>query len=348
MSPPRWMSRGVALLWLAAVACSTSDDVHDPETDDARDAGDTSEARDDAAASGVTDAVGRFELTLVPAVPARADLPATPAFTSLLGRVYDGETPEGITWTMIDEDGDCILFEPSVPACDPQCTSGDVCAATDQCVAYPRPFDVGTVTLRGLQVEGGDDAIAIEPLPPSNTYQLPGSVQLSYPPFAEGDPLAIEAEGGELAAFTIETVAIAPLAGTADGPIRFAGDTATELRWTPPARPSDSRIHVRVDISHHGGQKGEIVCDAPDTGALTISTRLATGLIDLGVAGFPSLEIVREALGSTPAGRGRIELAVTSPVTIELEIPGLVSCDDPGEQAGCPDGQQCGGDRRCQ
>jgi hypothetical protein len=131
-------------------------------------------------------------------------------------------------------------------------------------------------------------------------------------------------------------------------PLRFARDSSLELSWTPPADPSQSRIHVRVDISHHGGQKGEIVCDAPDTGSLQIPARLTAGLIDLGVAGYPGLEIVREASASTAAGRGSIELAVTSLVTIELEIPGLVSCDDPGTPAGCPDGQECRIDRRCQ
>jgi hypothetical protein len=160
--------------------------------------------------------------------------------------------------------------------------------------------------------------------------------------------VSIDAEGGELSGFGIEAVAIAPLAGLTPGPLVFAPQSATELRWTPPASAADSRVRVRVDISHHGGQKGEIVCDAPDSGSLVISARLGAGLIDLGVAGFPSLEIVREAASATPVGTGRVELAIASPVTIELEIPGLVSCDEPGEPSGCPDGQRCGVDRRCQ
>lgn len=345
-----WRASG-PVAWIVLLSlggCSSSDDDRARETGDGGAAGARGDAGDDAAANAGVDAVGRFEITLVAAVPARADLPATPAFTALLGRVYDAEVPEGVVWSEVDSDGDCRLLEPSIPACDPVCTGAEVCAAEDACVAYPRAFDVGTVTLRGLQSAAGDDAIAIEPLPPSNTYQLPGRVQLPYPPFAEGDALSLQAAGGELPRFAVETVAIAPLEGTDPGPIEFAPDAATELRWTPPASGASSRIAVRVDISHHGGQKGEIVCDAPDDGSLTISARLAAGLIDLGVAGFPSLEIVREAAGSTPIGSGRVELAVASPVTIELEIPGLVSCEEPGTQDVCPAGQACGIDRRCQ
>jgi hypothetical protein len=335
------------LLWLAA--CSSTgeggSDAGGPR--DSGDRGDASEQAD-VDLPNARDAVGRFAITLVAAVPARDDLPATPAFTSLLGRVHDAEVPQGIVWTEVDEEGDCKLFEPSIPACDPACTRAEVCSADDSCAAYPRSFDVGTVTLRGLNAESGGDAIALEPLPPTNTYQLPRSVRLPYPPFAEGAPVSIEAEGGELSGFSVDAVAIAPLAGFAAGPIVFAPERATELRWTPPDSAADSRVRVRVDISHHGGQKGEIVCDAPDSGSLLISARLGAALIDLGVAGFPSLEIAREAVGSTQVGAGRVELAIASPATIELEIPGLVSCEEPGEPSGCPDGQLCGVDRRCQ
>jgi len=207
--------------------------------------------------------------------------------------------------------------------------------------------DLGTVTLRGLRTQSGDSEIAIDP-PPSKNYQLPGGVQLAYPPFAEGDRITLDAEGGELLAFAIETTGIAELAPTIDSPLRFTADSATELRWAPPADAAASRILVRVDISHHGGQKGEIVCDAADTGSLAIPAALGAQLIELGIAGYPSLQITREATGTTSTAGASIDLVVAAPVTIELEIPGLVSCDEPGTQGACPDGQQCQPDWRCQ
>jgi hypothetical protein len=335
--------RGIGVLLLLLSSCSTASD--DPAPAQPGDAGAFADAAD-VGASG--EAIGRFQLTLVRAIAASGEQAAAPAYTSLLGRVYEAEVPPDIVWTVTAEEGDCELLEPSIPACDPTCAGDEICAEGGRCVAYPRSLAVGTATLRGLQAENGQEAIAMNPLPPSNTYQLPGSVRLAYPPFAQGDPIALEAEGGELAAFSIQAAAIAPLEPTIDGPIRFAPDGATELSWDPPASGSTARVHVIVDISHHGGQKGEIRCETEDSGALAIPAALAAQLIDLGVAGFPTLQIVREATGSARVGERRVELALSSPVTLELEIPGLVSCDEPGTQDVCPDGQQCEQDRRCQ
>jgi len=333
----------LALLLMMLPSCTSESD--DPKQ--RADAGDVERPAD--AGSGANAAtVGRFQITMVRAVAASGDEPASPAYTSVVGRVYDAVLPPNITWTATAEEGDCTLLEPSIPACDPACSGTDVCVEDGRCVAYPRALDLGTVTLRGLTPQSGDEGIAIDPLPPNNNYQLPGRVQLAYPPFAEGDPITLDAEGGDLPAFAIETTGIAQLEPTIDSPLRFTADSATELRWAPPAEAAASRILVRVDISHHGGQKGEIVCDAEDTGTLVIPAELGAQLIDLGIAGYPSLQITREAIGTANAAGASIELVVASPVTIELEIPGLVSCDEPGTQDVCPEGEQCQADWRCQ
>jgi hypothetical protein len=341
MRAARWQA--LALLPLLS-SCTSESDEPEPRSD----AGDVDRPDDAGGAGASAGAVGRFQITMVRPVAASGDEPASPAYTSVVGRVYDAEVPPNITWTATADEGACRLLEPSIPACDPACRGTDVCVEDGRCVAHPRSLDLGTVTLRGLTSQSGDEAIAIDPLPPSNNYQLPGGVQLAHPPFAEGDPITLDAEGGDLPAVTIETTGIAELEPTIDGPLRFTPDSATELRWAPPAAAAASRIVVRVDISHHGGQKGEIVCDAADTGTLAIPAALGAQLIELGIAGYPSLQIAREAIGTADAAGIRIALAVTSPVTIDLEIPGLVSCDDPGTQDVCPDGQSCQPDWRCQ
>jgi hypothetical protein len=337
-----WGSR-LALLLLLLSSCTSESDDPQPRAD----GGDVERPDDGGEPEAGAAAVGRFQITMVRAVAARGDQPESPAYTSMVGRVYDAEVPPNITWTATAEEGACTLLEPSIPACDPACSGTDVCVADGRCVAYPRSLDLGTVTLRGLMRQSGEGEIAIDP-PPSKNYQLPGGVQLAYPPFAERDAITLDAEGGELPAFTIETTGIAELDPTIDGPLRFTAESATELRWAPAADAAASRILVRVDISHHGGQKGEIVCDAEDTGSLAIPAALGAQLIDLGIAGYPSLQITREAIGTANAGGARIELVVASPVTLELDIPGLVSCDEPGAQGVCPDGQQCQPDWRCQ
>lgn len=334
---------GVLALALACAACSDSDGGGGSALRDAGRPGDG-----DAAANEHGAARGRFVITLVAEVPASGDLPATPAYASLLGTVYDGPPLAPTPWVVTEEEGDCRLLEPTRPLCDPPCRASEVCVADGMCAAHPDTLDVGTVTVRGLRAQDGADVIELRPLTPSDAYQLPGSVRLEYPPFAEGDRVTLEADGGALAPFSMSAPGIAPLALIGEGDIDFSAETATELRWTPPAEAGRSRVRVNVDISHHGGQKGEIECETDDDGALTIPQPLGARLIELGVAGYPGLQIAREALGEAPGRVGRIELVLSSPVNRELQIPGLVSCDEPGEQDVCSEGQLCRQDRRCE
>jgi hypothetical protein len=106
----------------------------------------------------------------------------------------------------------------------------------------------------------------------------------------------------------------------------------------------DDTCHVSIDISHHGGIKGIIECDAEDTGSLELSAALLTELLNLGVAGFPTIHISRRFVGSTTIAPGRVELAVVSDVLIPVEIPGLTSCND---DSSCPNGQTCQADETC-
>jgi hypothetical protein len=101
---------------------------------------------------------------------------------------------------------------------------------------------------------------------------------------------------------------------------------------------------VSIDISHHGGIKGTIECDAEDTGSLELSAAILTELLNLGVAGFPTIHISRKLVGSTTIAPGRVELAVVSDILIPVEIPGLTSCND---DSSCPNGQTCQPDETC-
>ena len=127
--------------------------------------------------------------------------------------------------------------------------------------------------------------------------------------------------------------------------IRIEPDAAVQLAWAPPGQAGISTVRVTLDISHHGGTKGKIECTAEDTGSLELPASLVTQLLDLGVAGFPSIVATRESVGprrSRPAGsilssRRRFERPV--------EVAGLTSCNDSSQ---CPDGQTCQSDLTCQ
>jgi Cys-rich repeat protein len=119
---------------------------------------------------------------------------------------------------------------------------------------------------------------------------------------------------------------------------------AMALSWTPQGSAGKSRIQVKVEISHHGGAKGAINCDVEDTGSLSVAASLVTGLINLGVAGFPTVTLNRVSTGSTDITPGRVDLLVVQTVQRFLTIPGVVSCNT---NADCPTGQTCTTTKLC-
>jgi hypothetical protein len=294
----------------------------------------------------VREVTGSFVLELIAAVPATAERPETAAYARLLGQALAGETPSPTRWTMSAEEGDCRLFEPSAPFCEPKRTGGAVCVDDGVRAGYPRALDLGSATLSGVRTEDGAGRVVMTPVPPSNNYQLPGSPRLLYPPFEPGAEVTLEVTGGELAAFAIDATGFAPLALQAEGELAFEPDVATSLRWDAPAEPG-TRVRVTVDISHHGGQKGEIRCESEDDGSLEIPASLNEALIALGVAGYPSLQVTRLSSGAVALAQGQVSFSLESPVTRELRIPGVVSCDLVGEQDVCPGGQLCQPERLC-
>jgi hypothetical protein len=116
------------------------------------------------------------------------------------------------------------------------------------------------------------------------------------------------------------------------------------LSWTAP-RAGGGKVHVKLDISHHGGSKGRIECDADDTGAIELPATLVSELLQLGAAGFPTVIVTRKGpVGSAVLAPGRVELTVSSEAEHAVLVPGIVSCTDSSE---CPMGQTCQPDLTC-
>ena|GEM_PF-1543006 len=272
--------------------------------------------------------VGGF---IVELVPQKSD---TPPFTNVSGEVFDGPSPATLVWDMKGESAGCQLLEPRVPFCDPSCGGSAVCVADGVCQAYPTAKDLGPVMVKGL----GDDltmtAIA-------NTYQA--DVKTPYPAAEEGASVSIAVSGGPYGAFELNTPMVSPLEAPADT-LQLDTGKALSLSWTSPGASAASRIAVKVDISHHGGTKGKIECDVPDTGLLEISADLITKLHALGVAGYPSVALTRSTSAETAIVPGKVSLQALSAISIDLEVAGVTSCSTDDD---CATGKTCQSDETC-
>ena len=277
--------------------------------------------------------VGSFAVALV------APTSSTDGFTSVLGRVYDAPMPEQLAWDIAAAAQGCELRIPVAPFCDPSCGTSAVCTQEEGCVPYPAGQDLGTVTMTGLQ------ASAIEMKPISATYQLPPAIELPHPPTDEGAPIRLQSGGGAYDPFTMEAAGIAPLELSGPESIPLDGTEPLALQWQPAKDARASRIHVKIDISHHGGLKGVIACDVEDDGAAEIEAPLIQQLIELGTAGFPTLSVIRVANGGVNIDPGLVLLAVSSRVERPLEVPGVVSCNEHEE---CGTGLMCATNRTCE
>lgn len=292
------------------------------------------------AVSGDPDVLaGRFAVILVAPVAATTTTSASPGYTSVIGTVQDGVTPELVRWGVAATDGDCRLLTPSVPFCSTPCGGIAACVADDVCLAYPALKDVGVVTVKGIHPSAGGDGFTMTPI--GGTYQP--LVDLPYPSFAEGETIRFEAAGKDYPAFQLEARGIAPFS-LAEGEIALGAGNPIALSWTPPATAGASTVHVKLDISHHGGSKGKVECDAPDTGSLTVSGTLVKRLLDLGVAGFPTIVVGRRSVGSTVIAPGRVDLEISSDIERVVTVPGVVSCNGSED---CPENQACQDDLTC-
>jgi hypothetical protein len=336
--PSRWqIQTSVALFPICALvfaACGGSSDSP------ASSAGASGAPTSPAAGSGGSSAgdpnklVGSFQVKLSPA----SDLGA--ASTSIVGRINDGPTPITTLWEKPQVEGDCTLTTPRVPFCTTPCGGSAACVENDTCLAYPAAHSAGSVTVTGLKATNGSAPFQLMFL--GSNYLAPTSVALAYPPFAEGDAITFAAAGDYFPAFSLSRKGIAPLELTSTE-LSLKSGQPLNLTWAKGGE-SSANIHVKLDISHHGGSKGQIECDTADSGSLSIAATLIGKLLNLGVAGFPTVIVTRHSIGSAVIPPGRVELEISSSVEQAVSIDGLTSCTD---DENCPDGQACQTDLTC-
>lgn len=282
--------------------------------------------------------VGTFQL-----LHTVGDGTATSGTASLFGKVSDGPTPAALVWEKALDEGECQLMTPRVPFCATPCGGSAVCVENDVCQSYPTSKPVGVVHATGLM--GASGAVEFDMSPIVNGYQPPAGTTLARPPFTDGTPVTLTAAGStSIIPFTLTSSGVAAITLTGSAPTLERG-MPLNLTWATGSATTAARIKVKLDISHHGGTKGEIRCDTADDGALTLSSTMVTRLLDLGVSGYPTVIVRRERVGSALVQQGRVDLLVGSEQEQAIVIPGLTSCTDNSQ---CTPPQTCQADLRCQ
>jgi hypothetical protein len=335
---PRGVSSPLALRALTAAvglllgACGTSDD---PPTDETP----PDETPDETPTGDPNVLAGTFQVSLVPPVTTQGS--QAPGYTSLVGKVYDGPVPSQLIWEQAAQAGDCKLVTPRVPFCATPCGGSAVCVENDTCKPYPTARSVGTIQVSGVHPASGATTFSMNPI--ANNYQPTASVSLPYPAFSEGEEITLSAAGAYYPAFTLKGHGIAPLQ-LLSNTLTLQRGQPLALQWTPAGQKNLSTLHVKLDISHHGGTKGMIECDTADTGALELPATLVSQLLDLGVAGYPTILLTRKAVGSVTIAPGRLDLLVSSEVEHAVVVPGVTSCT---ANSDCPSGKTCKSDLTC-
>ena len=282
---------------------------------------------------------GSFTLRLVPAVEATALSPAAAAQTSFIGFVTDGETPVAKSWVQDQMANGCTLYTPKAPFCDPACGSSAVCVSDGQCVKNPTSKPVGTITLKGLK----DGDVSMTPLGSNNNYQPKAGTMLPYPPCDEGGSVSVVVEGGAYKGFELKSRCIAPLEFSKD--LKLVKNTPAKIEWKAASDKQLARIKVRLDISHHGGSRGKIECDVEDNGSVELTAAMVTKLLELGVAGYPTVILTRIVSGGVASGEPEhVQFIVQQSVERAVEIDGLLSCTDDSQ---CPAPKTCQSDLTC-
>jgi hypothetical protein len=285
------------------------------------------------------DLAGVFTLSLVGEREATADAEGTPARTGFIGMIYDGPRPSPNAWVEDQTAGGCTLYTPVSPLCEPSCGSEAACVMDDVCVPYTKPQSVGTISLSGL----GEAAIEMSPVGPTHSYQPKAGSALPHPPCDEGDMISLSVEGGAYTGFELQTKCIAPL--DFQGPVKLDKGMPLKLSWQAPTDPALARIEVNLDISHHGGTRGEVRCDVEDTGTLELPATMVDRLLELGTAGFPTIVLTRVVTGGAVGGEPEnVQFIMSQYVEREILIDGLFSCS---EKVPCPDGLTCQTDLSC-
>lgn len=318
----------VTALWLTPVAlsgaCGADESTGDPAPTPTPSPSPTPSGDGTYAPCAADERVGTFALEL-------AD-----GFTAFEGRVTNAVVPANVRAVTATE-GQCQLLQGRNLFCDPACGAGQTCGEDGACIAFPTAQSVGALTVTGLPV-------ALTMMPSAVNFYSNGATTIPHPGFARGTAIGLSATGGTLPAFALGGEGVAALELDA-ADITIQRGSPVSLRWTASATSAAVRLRFVLDLAHHGGISASIDCDGiADTGRFDIPAALTAQLLDIGVAGFPTLSASRRSADSTTLSAGCVELDVVSKVDRVVVIPGLESCS---QDEDCTGGETCQPDLTC-
>ena len=167
---------------------------------------------------------------------------------------------------------------------------------------------------------------------------------MPQPGFEPGAKLRLSSSGGDYPPIDLRAWGVSLLEGVTN-PIAVRAGQGVELSWQPPADPGPARVHLNLNINHHGSTSNWIECDVEDVGMAVIPGALIDSLLERGRSGFPTLTVTRRSVSSTRIEPGCIELAVSSERVSDVELDDFQSCSSLAE---CSTGQVCGPEFFCQ
>jgi hypothetical protein len=253
-------------------------------------------------------------------------------YTSVDGQVYDGVVPKDVPLELAAE-GECRLLSSPAPQCNPTCLpSLEVCGADNTCLPRPVARDLGTVTVFGLLAPVQMLANEV-----TKGYSNPANPRLPHPGFEPGADLRLSSSGGQYAPIQLRGWGVTLLEGV-DNPVQVRGGQPVVVTWQAPEVAGPARVHLNLNINHHGSNSEWIECDALDEGRAEIPVGLVDELLTRGQTGFPTLTATRRTASSIVIEPGCVELLVSSEVTSDVRLDNFTSCSN---AADCAPGQSC-------
>jgi hypothetical protein len=253
-------------------------------------------------------------------------------YTSVDGQVFDGVVPKDVPIELAAE-GECRLFSSPALQCNPACLpSLEVCGPDNVCLPRPVARDLGTVTVQGLLAPVQMQANAV-----TKGYSNPATPRLPHPGFAPGADLRLATSGGEYSPIRLRGWGVSLLEGVSN-PVPVRAAQPVRVTWQAPENGGPARVHLNLNINHHGSNSEWIECDAADEGSAEIPAGLVDALLARGQSGFPTLTATRRTASSIQIEPGCVELLVSSEVTSDVNLENLTSCSSTSD---CEPGQSC-------
>lgn len=256
--------------------------------------------------------------------------------TIIAGAVSSGTTPSSIPHVAAEAQG-CQLLTPRSLLCD-QCASDEVCAGENECIPKPSKVSAGTLVVQGLLTP-------VEVVPNGITLDYSKTVLDPFPAYEAGAEIEFLVQGDVTEAVDA-TVWGVPALTTSQTVVSVTPGEPARLEWsTDQVDGEQSAVFISFSVNVHGAVTGWIECIVPDAGEFEIPAELVSQLVDLGLSGFPRVDIERRSSATAELASGCLDIYSSSKLTLDIDVEGLSSCNDDTD---CDEGKTCSDEMVCE